>query len=64
MKKLITLALVSLVTLSLAGCCCIPVNKCDLCGEVGMHPNRSTSFSDSKHPVCDDCYRRYGMLFR
>lgn len=62
MKKFIALLLIAVLVLSLAGCC-IPLNECDLCGEVGMHPERRTSFSDSKYPVCNDCYREYSYLF-
>ena len=65
MKKLIALALVAVMAMSLAGCCCcLPINKCDLCGEIGMHPERTTKYTQEEHPVCDDCYYKYSFLFR
>lgn len=63
MKKVIALALVLGMALSLAGCCCcVGVTECDLCGELGMHPKR-TNILGSSYPVCDDCYYTYSYLF-
>ena len=68
MKNVIALALVLVIALSLAGCCCcvdmssFGMKKCDLCGEMGMHPNRRNILGSS-YPVCDDCYHTYSYLF-
>ena len=65
MKKLIAFALIAVMAFSLAGCCCCsPINQCDLCGEWGMHPERSTKYTYEEHPVCNDCYEQYSYLFR
>ena len=61
MKKLIALFLVIVMALSLTAC---TLAKCDLCGEFGLHQERSLSFSKNKYPVCDDCYSSYNSIFR
>ena len=61
MKKILALILVIVMALSLAAC---TLAKCDLCGEFGLHQERSLGFSSNKYPVCNDCYNSYTSIFR
>jgi hypothetical protein len=59
MKKLIAFVLVVALMASLAGCCCcLNLQECDTCGELGFHQN-TVRINGREYPVCDDCYDRY-----
>ena len=65
MKRLIALALVLVMAVSLAGCCCcLPISECDICGDKGFHEKHKSKLSGEEYPVCDDCYEDYRFLFR
>lgn len=65
MKRLIALALVLVMAVSLAGCCCcIPMGECDICHEKGFTEEREMKYTGDEVEICDDCYEEYYRLFR
>ncbi len=62
MKKPIALALVLVMAFSLAGCCCcIPMEKCELCG--ASKADNEIEVGGITYKVCDNCYSRYNFAY-
>lgn len=65
MKRLIALALVLVMAVSLAGCCCcLPMEECDECGKTAFCETYEMMFTGQEFTLCDDCYDEYRALFR
>ena len=56
MKRLIALALVLVMAVSLAGCCCcLPIGECENCGEFGILEEKEMKYTGETFMLCDEC---------
>lgn len=56
MKKLLTIALMLILTFALAACSSDPFN-CDFCGQEKTGKKHTSNVYGTKMTVCDDCYK-------
>ena len=65
MKRLIALALVLVMAVSLAGCCCcLNLETCEECGETTFCDTYEMKYTGREFTLCDDCYEEYRSLFK
>lgn len=65
MKKLIALALVIALAVSMAGCCCcLGLQECEICEELAFCQERTLRYTGDKVIICEECYERYDHLFK
>ena len=65
MKRLIALALVLVMAVSLAGCCCcLTMGECDNCGEFGILEEKELKYTGNEFMLCDECCDDLAAILR